>query len=215
MASGVLAEREERVSHAPHLTGELARRARRPESVTAFAHQTAGGSETDRTGNVIGLSDDASVHLAGWFSNPRKPLMTLIRRVLRGSRRPVSRSERRPIEDVRGPVAESSLRPQTRLSVPKRAALAEEYAKGVSIDELARRFGIHRTTVHRFAAQAGVAVRRRGLDEPGRREAARLYEQGMTLEEVATELGVGKEVVRSAVVACSGTIRRRGRRSDV
>ena len=157
----------------------------------------------------------AGVHLAGWFSNPRKPLMTLIRRVLRGSRRRVSRPERQPIEDVRGPVAESSPRPQTRLSVPNRAALAEEYANGVPVGELMRRFGIHRTTVHRLAAQAGVAVRRRGLDEPGRREAAQLYEQGMTLEEVATELGVGDETVRSAIVACGGTIRSRGRRSSV
>lgn len=152
------------------------------------------------------------VHLAGWFSNPRKPLMTLIRRVLRGSQRSASRPERQPIEDVRGPVAENSPRPQTRLSVPNRAALAEEYAKGVPVDELVRRFGVHRATVHRLAAQAGVAVRRRGLDEPGRREAARLYEQGMTLEEVAAELGVGDETVRSAVVACGGTIRSRGRR---
>lgn len=155
------------------------------------------------------------VHLAGWFSNPRKPLVTLICRVLRGSWRSVSRPERQPIEDVRGPVAENSPRPQTRLSVPNRAALAEEYAKGVPVDELVRRFGVHRTTVHRLATQAGVAVRRRGLDGSGRREATRLYEQGMTLEEVATELGVGDEPVRSAVVACGGTIRPRGRRSSV
>ncbi|MCW4355800.1 helix-turn-helix domain-containing protein [Hoyosella sp. YIM 151337] len=98
------------------------------------------------------------------------------------------------------------------MSVSNRAALAEEYAKGVPVDELVRRFGIHRTTVHRLASQVGVAMRRRGLDEPGRREAARLYEQGMTLEEVAAELGVGHETVRSAVVAGGGTIRPRGRR---
>ena len=152
------------------------------------------------------------VHLAGWFSNPRKPLVTLIRRVLRGSRRSASRPERQPIEDVRGSVAKNSPRSQTRLSVSNRAALAEEYAKGVPVDELVRRFGIHRTTVHRLASQVGVAMRRRGLDEPGRREAARLYEQGMTLEEVAAELGVGHETVRSAVVAGGGTIRPRGRR---
>ncbi|WP_348981987.1 helix-turn-helix domain-containing protein [Brachybacterium epidermidis] len=138
--------------------------------------------------------------------------MTLIRRILRGSRRSVSRPEGQPIQDVRGPVARNSPRPQTRLSVPNRAALAEQYAKGVPVDELARRFGVHRATVHRLAAQAGVSSRRRGLDEPGRRDAARLYEQGMTLEEVAAELGVGDETVRSAVVACGGTIRSRGRR---
>lgn len=141
--------------------------------------------------------------------------MTLIRRVLRGSRRSVSRPERQPIEDVRGPVAENSPRPQTRLSVPNRAALAEECANGVPVDELVRRFGVHRTTAHRLAAQAGVAVRRRGLDEPGRREAAWLYEQGMTLDEVAAELGVGDETVRSAVVACGGAIRLCGRRSSL
>lgn len=141
--------------------------------------------------------------------------MTLIRRVLRRSRRSVSRLESQPIEDVRGPVAENSPRPQTRLSVPNRAALAKEYAKGVPVDELVWRFGIHRTTVHRLAAQAGVTVRRRGLVEPGRREAARLYEQGMTLEEVAAVLGVGDETVRTAVVAHGVAIRPRGRRPSV
>lgn len=156
--------------------------------------------------------DLRKVHLAGWFSNPRKPLMTLIRRVLRGTRRSASRPERQRIEDVRGPVAEKSPRTQTRLSVSNRTALVEEYARGVPVDELVRRFGIHRTTVHRLASQAGEAVRRRGLDEPGRQQAARLYEDGMTLEEVAAELGVGDETVRSAIVACGGTIRRRGRR---
>nr|WP_209905386.1 helix-turn-helix domain-containing protein [Brachybacterium sacelli] len=98
------------------------------------------------------------------------------------------------------------------MSVSNRAALAEEYAKDVPVDELVRRFGIHRTTVHRLASQAGISVRRRGLDEPGRQKAARLYEQGMTLEEVAAELAIGDETVRSAVVACGGTIRPRGRR---
>lgn len=138
--------------------------------------------------------------------------MTFIRWVLRGKLHPVSRPERQPIEDVRGPVAENSPRPQTRLSVPNRTALAKDYDEGVPIEELAARFGIHRATVHRLAAQAGVAVRRRGLDEPGREKAARLYEQGMTLNEIAGELGIGKDSVRSAVVACGGTIRPRGRR---
>src|SRR5699024_12714758 len=91
--------------------------------------------------------------------------MTLIRRVLRGSRRSVSPPERQPIVDVRGPVAEDSPRPQTRLSVPNRAVLAQEYADGVPVGELVRRVGVHLTTVHRLAAQAGVAVRRRGRSE--------------------------------------------------
>lgn len=114
--------------------------------------------------------------------------------------------------DVRGPVAENSPRAQIRLSVSTRAVLAEEYARGVPVDDLVRRFGIHRTMVQRLASQAGVAVRRRGLDEPGRREAARLNERGMTLEEVAAEQGVGDESVRPAIVACGGTIRPRVRR---
>ena len=152
------------------------------------------------------------VVLRGSFSNPLPPLKSLISRVLRG-KKPLAGTRHPTVRtDSRGPVVRNSLQSQTRLSVPNRVALVEEYAKGASVDELVRRFGIHRTTVHRLASQAGVTVRRRGLDEPGRREAARLYEQGMTLEEVAAELGVGDETVRSAVVACGGTIRSRGRR---
>ena len=76
--------------------------------------------------------------------------------------------------------------------------------------ELAERFGVHRATVNRVAAQAGLQARRVPLSEQRQAEAARLYGEGMTLREVAAKLGTGKDAVRSAVVSHGGTVRARG-----
>lgn len=151
--------------------------------------------------------------LAGCFSNRRKPLDTLIRRVLKGSKRPVSRPAREPIVDERGPVAEDSEQSQTRLNASNRAALVAAYAEGAPVKVLAKRFGVHRTTVMEIARRAGIDRRRPGLSKSGRVEATRLYESGLSLARVAAKLGVSDDSVREAVIACGGIIRSRGRRS--
>lgn len=79
--------------------------------------------------------------------------------------------------------------------------------------ELAERSGVHRATVNRVAAQAGLQARRVPLSEQRQAEAARLYAEGLTLREVAAKLGTDKDAVRSAVVAHGVTIRSRGRPS--
>jgi hypothetical protein len=152
------------------------------------------------------------VDLAGCFSNHRKPLRTLIRRVLRGSRPSRPARVRGPIVDERGPVTENSTQSQTRLNASTRAELLDGYASGVPVRVLAERFGVHRSTVREIAAKAKISPRRRSLSERDAQEATRLYTDGMTLVEVSARLGVGDEAVRAAVVACGGTIRPRGRR---
>ena len=175
----------------------------------------AGGNRSARPGPLVraGSLFGAAVLPVGCFSNPRKPVKTLIRRVLRESQRSRRRSEGQRIEDVRGPVAKNSLRPQTRLSVPNRAALADAYASGTSVDELAQRFGVHRQTVLRIITQAGLEVPRRGLAPEHVREAARLYESGLTLVEVGRKFDIGPDAVRRALSDAGVTIRRRGRRA--
>ena len=108
-------------------------------------------------------------------------------------------------------MANYSRGPQTGLSAANRKELAAGYAAGVPVKELAERFGVHRATVNRVAAQAGLRARRVPLSERRQAEAARLYSEGQTLREVAVKLGTGKDAVRSAVVAHGGTIRSRGR----
>ena len=145
------------------------------------------------------------------FSNPRKPLRSLISRVHKASR---ARGASRPATqraDARGPVVEKSRQSQTRLNASNRAALLDSYAAEVPVQELADRFGVHRSTVSELVRRADVPARSPGLPERIRREAARLYEDGLTLPQVAARLGISNDGARAGIVACGGTIRPRGR----
>lgn len=145
------------------------------------------------------------------FSNPGKPLRSLISRVHKASR---PRGAGRPATqrgDARGTVVEKSRQSQTRLNASNRAALLDSYAAEVPVHELADRFGVHRSTVSELVRRAGVPTRSPGLPESIRREAARLYEEGLTLPKVAARLGISNDGARAGIVACGGTIRPRGR----
>ena len=152
------------------------------------------------------------VDLRSSFSNPRKPLGSLISRVLRGSQARRPRTRGTPIADQRGPVRENSRQSQTRLSVSNRAELLAGYAAGVPVRELATRFKVHRGTVREIARQAGMAARQPELPDPIRQDAAQLYTDGLTLAQVAARLCISNEAVRSAVLACGGTVRTGSRR---
>lgn len=155
---------------------------------------------------------EAWVDLGGCFSNPRKPLRSLISRVLRGSRarRPRTRDAR--ITDQRGPVRENSCQSQTRLSVSNRAELLAGYTAGAPVRELAARFkGAPRHGAGDSPA-GGAGGRQPELPDAIRKDAARLYADGLTLAQVAARLGISNEAVRTAVIECGGTIRPGGRR---
>ena len=170
------------------------------------AHQKPPGPCRNRNPEVL------TVDLRSSFSNPRKPVGSLISRVLRGSRARQPRTLGARITDQRGPVRENSRQSQTRLSVSNRAKLLAGYADGAPVRELATRFNVHRGTVREIARQAGLAARRPELPDAIRQEAAQLYAGGLTLAQVAERLAVSNEAVRSAVLASGGTIRAGGRR---
>ncbi len=152
------------------------------------------------------------VDLRRCFSNPRKPLKTLISHVIKGSRRGRGTSRPSRITDQRGPVRENSAQTQTRLSASNRADLLAAYADGVPVRQLAARFKVHRGTVSEIARRAGLEPRSPTLPQPVREEAAHLYADGLTLVEVGVKLGISHNAARSAVVACGGTLRPAGRR---
>lgn len=157
------------------------------------------------------LSPAQTVGLAGCFSNPRKLLRALIRRVLRGAKRSGSRPPRQEIEDARGPVTSKSPVVQTRLNAQSRAELLDSYAAGVPVRELAERFRVHRGTVWALACRAGLAPRNGPeLPQHVRDEAVDLYASGLSLLKVGRQLGIGDETVRTAVLASGGTLRPRG-----
>ena len=151
------------------------------------------------------------VDLRSCFSNPRRPLRSLISRVLKGSRRPSGRPIASARPDERGPVRRNSVQSQTRLNASNRAELLAGYAAGVPVRELAARFGIHRATIWEAATAAGIERGKADLSDEVREQANRLYAEGMSLAHVARHLRISYEVARSAVVVSGGTIRAAGR----
>jgi hypothetical protein len=80
--------------------------------------------------------------------------------------------------------AEASKRPRQhhrRLGPAEVAKLIETYGQGVTIKQLAERFGIHRVTVSALLHRHGVSLRLAGLGDAEVEEAASLYRQGWTL----------------------------------
>lgn len=150
--------------------------------------------------------------LSRCFSNPWKPLRTLISHVIKGSRRGRGTSRPSQITDQRGPVCENPAQTQTRLSASNRAELLAANADGACSTTLPPRFKVHRGTVSEIARRAGLEPRLPTLPQPVREEAVRLYADGLTLVEVGVKLGISHNVVRSAGVAWGGTLRPAGRR---
>ena len=81
---------------------------------------------------------------------------------------------------------------QRRLSEHDAENLVRSYGGGVSIDALARRFSVHRTTVMDHLRRSGVQRRRivRKLTDRTVRQAATLYRRGESLKVVAARFGI-------------------------
>ncbi|MDO5676164.1 MAG: helix-turn-helix domain-containing protein [Propionibacteriaceae bacterium] len=91
-----------------------------------------------------------------------------------------------------------------------------EYEAGASLISIATARRLGKQTVSRLLAEAGVRIRRQGLDEEQVGQAVRAYLSGQTTREVADELGVGHSMVwralKSAGVELRPNARRVGRR---
>lgn len=78
----------------------------------------------------------------------------------------------------------------------------EAYQAGASQRELAKRYGIHRTTVTAHLERAGVAVRPTDkLTQDDIAKAAELYTQGWSLARIGDVLGVHPHSVRNRLLA--------------
>ena len=115
--------------------------------------------------------------------------------------------------DQKGRLSNPVLR---RLSDAEIQDLIHRYREGASIDALARRYEVHRTTVIHHLDRAGLARRRlvRKMTDESVALAAAQYEQGASLELVASEFGVHQRTVAREFRRAGAPIRpRRGRRS--
>jgi DNA-directed RNA polymerase specialized sigma24 family protein len=87
---------------------------------------------------------------------------------------------------------------QRRLSPPQQKKLVAEYQAGDSMQKLAKRWHLHRTTVTERLRQAGVAVRR-GIPLERFDEAISLYGEGWSCQRLARRYGCDDETVRQTL----------------
>ena len=102
---------------------------------------------------------------------------------------------------------------QRRLSRAEIEQLIQLYREGLSIDGLARRYEVHRTTVIHHLDQEGTARRRvvRKMTDESVATAAARYEQGASLAVVASQFGVHQRTLARELRRAKASIRpRRG-----
>ena len=92
---------------------------------------------------------------------------------------------------------------QRRLSRGVVDKLAHLYEEGASMDALARRYGVHRTTIIAHLDRRGVARRRvaRKMTDALVARASRRYAEGLSVADVASEFGVHRKNARPGVPA--------------
>ncbi len=111
-------------------------------------------------------------------------------------------------EDARGPNVRELRCVQRRLSQPEVEALLADYEAGGRFGELAKVYGIHRTTVSAHVARAGKT--RGQLTEAQVDEAVRLYGQGLSLRAVGNRLNVTDKTIRRVLDRQAVAVRPRG-----
>ena len=102
---------------------------------------------------------------------------------------------------------------QRRLSQAEIEQLIHLYGEGASVDVLARRYEVHRTTVIHHLDQAGITRRRvvRKMTDESVALAAARYEQGASLAVVVSEFGVHQRTLARELRRAGASIRpRRG-----
>jgi lambda repressor-like predicted transcriptional regulator len=160
------------------------------------------------------------VDLLGRLSNPPATLESVPEQGVHTAPPPMrttSNGLKRPSE-LRGPgdpeeKGRLSNRVQRRLSAAEIEQLIRLHPQGASIDALACRYQVHRTTVIHHLDRAGIARRRvvRKMTDESVALAAARYEQGASLALVASEFGVHQRTLTRELRRAGASIRpRRG-----
>ncbi|WP_280410268.1 helix-turn-helix domain-containing protein [Nocardia brasiliensis] len=87
-----------------------------------------------------------------------------------------------------------------KLSDPEKAELAQDYLRGMTVYQLAKKFSVQRQTVSKHLHRMGVPMRQQGLSEEQVNRAAELYAEGLTLKQVGARLGADAGTVRLALL---------------
>lgn len=105
-----------------------------------------------------------------------------------------------PVRDARGSLVRRIETAQTFLTPSEVDRLIEDYTAGMSVVGLAKKYGIHRTTVSAHLSRRSTLRRRPGLDVDECAEAVRLFRAGVSMRAIARRLGVGRRSVRTCLV---------------
>jgi DNA-directed RNA polymerase specialized sigma24 family protein len=91
-----------------------------------------------------------------------------------------------------------------RLSSEQISELIQEYREGLTVYELAARFGIHRETASGVLEREGVPRRRKPLSSSQTKMASVLYGEGWSLARMGAELGCDPSTVWRTLVKIGG-----------
>ncbi len=98
------------------------------------------------------------------------------------------------------PAVAAEIRECRMLSPNEVAELVEAYRYGAEMNELSRRYGVHRHTVDRHLERAGVAKRPMVKMTAARVEQAKeLYGQGLSTNEIGKQFGISGSTVWKAL----------------
>ena len=112
-----------------------------------------------------------------------------------------NRPQNRLHSDLRGPVQHEWESVGTTLSTEESTELAADFRGGMIVADLSRKYGVHRSTVHKHLHKHGLRSPRNSLDDARVLRARKLYKAGHTLLEVAKLIGSNDRTVREAFVA--------------
>lgn len=138
--------------------------------------------------------------LRSTFTNFTPKQKTLLSRWIRGNYEVRSPSRKAAPTDVRGPVVREVETAQTFLTESEIDRLMEDYLAGISVNQLAQQYGVHRATIARHLRRRNVAVRTKGLDEAEQADAVRLFRGGVSIRAISNRMGVGRKAIRTALV---------------
>lgn len=101
-------------------------------------------------------------------------------------------------DDQCAPAARRVLQRQRRLNPAEATRLAQDYAIGSTVSQLADSYGVHRTTVLAHLERQGIDRRRaqRVLTDDDIAQAAALYSSGRSLKATGSHFGVDPETIR-------------------
>lgn len=93
-------------------------------------------------------------------------------------------------------IADPAPRRLRRLNEQEQATLAQDYVGGMTVYQLATKFGISRDTISKHLKRLGVEMRNAGLTEEQIDEAVRLYSDGWSAQRIGDRLGAYPQTMR-------------------